>query len=100
MARNQEKLDRAKEQLLRINPSVMVHVYSKDLAMRGAAEELVSQLKSDGLQISIFINNAGFGLLKPFHETTLDTDILQMIELNITSGVTLTRLLLPDMIQR
>lgn len=70
-----------------------------DLSMAGSAAELLAALVSRGLTIDTLINNAGSGVLGPFAEKGA-AEQLAMIELNITSLVTLTRGLLPGMLAR
>ncbi|MGA2409536.1 MAG: SDR family oxidoreductase [Candidatus Binataceae bacterium] len=70
-----------------------------DLGRRGAAEELCQELAKRGLQIDYLVNNAGFGTSGRFDRLPLEREI-EEIELNVTSLVALTRLLLPPMVER
>jgi len=78
---------------------IEVHVIACDLAKSEAAYGLKAELDRRSLKVDVLINNAGFGEFGFFHEI----DALrqqQMIDLNVTTLTLLTRLLLPDMIQR
>ena len=75
------------------------HVVSVDLATEGGADLLHAQLLRDRLSVDVLVNNAGFGMQGAFTELPLDRQ-LQMMTLNMTSLVSLTRLLLPPMVER
>jgi short-subunit dehydrogenase len=77
----------------------MAHAMPADLATDGGAELLHAQLLHERLTVDVLVNNAGFGMQGAFMELPLDRQ-LQMMTLNMTSLVTLTRLLTPSMVQR
>ncbi|MEP7146397.1 MAG: SDR family oxidoreductase, partial [bacterium] len=79
--------------------SVKVKIISKDLSKNNSAQELFDEIISEGFNVDILINNAGFGSYGNFSESELDND-LDMIYLNITSLVILTRLFLNEMLKR
>lgn len=79
--------------------NVQVHSFAKDLSKPLAPSEVFIELSKEHIDIDILINNAGFGLHGPFLETDLDTE-LEMIQLNLTSLVHLTKLFLPRMVER
>lgn len=95
VARNREKLselaDQMKEQH-RTNSTVI----AKDLAIPGAPREIIAELREKNLSIDILINNAGFGLYGAFADIET-SEILSMIQVNITALTELTQLLLPGM---
>lgn len=98
VARNEEKLKEISSDLsssFKIN----VEFVAKDLSKIEAAEELFENINSRNLEIGILVNNAGFGLFGEFKDTDLNREV-EMINLNITSLVKLTKLFLPSMIQR
>lgn len=76
-----------------------VHLYALDLAREGAAAALVERLAAAGHTIDVLINNAGFAKAGPFLEHPAD-DYEEMVRVNITSLVALTRGLLPGMCAR
>ena len=68
-----------------------------DLADPRGPAELVTRLKSGGVEVDVLVNNAGFGLWGYFAE--LDwTDQAQMLQLNVVTLTELTRRLLPAMV--
>ena len=75
------------------------HAISVDLATEGGADLLHAQLLHDRLVVDVLVNNAGFGMQGQFVELPIDRQ-LQMMTLNMTSLVALTRLLTPAMVQR
>lgn len=98
VARSGGKLEQL-AQTIRERHAVRVHVFPKDLAGPGAAASLAADLEAAGLTIDVVVNNAGFGALGPFADSSLDRQ-RQMIQLNILALTELTRLLLPGMRQR
>lgn len=68
-----------------------------DLASERACINLAGQLKK--YNISILINNAGFGDIGAFYKTSLSKD-LDMIDVNVRAAHILTKELLPDFIRR
>lgn len=51
------------------------------------------------MQIDYLVNNAGFGLFGEFIDTNLE-DELNMIDLNIRTVTQLTKIFLPEMVER
>jgi len=78
---------------------VQVKFYTKDLSISSAPEEIFEILQSEGGNIDVLVNNAGFGWRGEFASMEL-TDALEMIQVNITTLTHLTRLFLPGMIER
>lgn len=75
---------------------VPILIYQQDLSTLGAAAELYENIKSDKLEISILINNAGFGLVGGTDEIDFQQDEKMMI-LNVISLVELCKLFISDM---
>ena len=98
VARNRERLNEIESELKR-NNNIRIKTLVKDLAQPSSPQEIFDELKYDKIEIDVLINNAGFGLLGPFTELSLK-DQIDMIQVNITSLVHLTGLLLPSMIAR
>jgi uncharacterized protein len=72
------------------------HVVPHDLARPGAAQGLFDAVAALGLRIDVLVNNAGYGKLGQFDE--YDAGVYEdMITLNVTNLVALTRLALPAM---
>lgn len=98
VARREEKLNHLATDL-REKHDVEVQVVAKDLAHPIAAVEIHDALKSNGTQVDVVVNNAGFGAVGQFAE--LDTERqVDMVQVNVTALTHLTRLLLPDMLER
>ncbi|MFM8569100.1 MAG: SDR family NAD(P)-dependent oxidoreductase [Candidatus Kapaibacterium sp.] len=79
--------------------SVRVTVIEKDLSQVNAPREIYDEVRAQGIQVDILMNNAGFGVLGDFAKAD-EVKTLDMIHVNITALVALTRLFLPDMIAR
>ena len=75
------------------------HIFPVDLSVPNAARQLIADVAQAGLTIDVLINNAGFGLVGKFWELP-DDEQMQMVQLNIGALTQLTRLYLPDMIER
>jgi uncharacterized protein len=76
-----------------------VTVIAKDLADHTAAGEVFDAVSKAGLEIEVLVNNAGFGLLGKFWELD-ERQQIDMVQLNITALTHLTRLVLPQLIER
>jgi short-subunit dehydrogenase len=84
---------------LRQETGVAVTPVPTDLADPASARRLCETLAERGVAIDVLVNNAGVGLYGPFAGTSLDVEHA-MIQLNVTSLVELTKLLLPGMVAR
>lgn len=97
VARSTEKLNALKAELEK-QYSIRAEVITKDLSRPDAARELFSETQAKNLNVSILINNAGFGIYGPFSETDLSKE-LEMLRLNILSLTELTKFFLAPMKQ-
>lgn len=95
VARGEDRLT-ALAETLRRDYEIDVQVRPTDLAVPGAAEALAERLTDEGPGIRHLVNNAGIGVYGPFGDRAWDVD-RRMIQLNITSLVGLTHLLLPSL---
>ena len=93
VARRKDRLDALAGEL-RSAHGVKVEVVPADLAT--PADRVVEEVARRGVQIEFLVNNAGCGA---FAELELERE-LEMIQLNMTSLVVLTRSFLPAMIAR
>ena len=98
IARREDRLNKLKQELEN-EYKVNVKVISKDLTLPSAAIEIYNEVKESGINVDYLINNAGFGGRGFFHERPMELD-LQMIQVNIVTLTTLTRLFLPDFVKR
>lgn len=97
-ARSEDKLE-AMQQELSSKYGIVVHYIAKDLSDMNQAAELFNDIKSANYLVSHLVNNAGFGNYGSFVETSLEEE-LNMIDLNISSLVVLTKLFAKDMAAR
>jgi short-subunit dehydrogenase len=97
-ARSKDKLA-AMQQDLSANYGITVHFIAKDLSQSEQAAQLYEEIKRANYQVSHLVNNAGLGDYGPFLETSLEKE-LNMIDLNISSLVILTKLVAKDMVAR
>jgi uncharacterized protein len=98
VARSYDKLKHIAEDLQKTY-GVQVKYYTQDLSVSSAPEEIFKALQSEGGNIDVLVNNAGFGWRGEFTKMDI-TDALGMIQVNITALSHLTRLFLPGMVER
>src|SRR6266849_2536376 len=95
------RLDRLQEVAdgLRKKHGVQTQVVAADLAKREAPQEIFAFTKEKRLRIDLLINNAGFGQYGEVPQVETQR-LLDMVEVNCTAVVHLTRLFLPEMVAR
>jgi short-subunit dehydrogenase len=98
VARHQLELEKVSKELKDLNNIAVIPI-AKDLFERSAAFELYEQVKTNGIEIGILVNDAGQGHYGLFVDTDLEKE-LNIIQLNISSLVVLTKLFLKDMVKR
>ena len=98
IARREDRLTSLREELARKH-GVTVRVLPLDLTTPTAPMEVLQYADGAGLDVDCLVNNAAFGGHGLFHEQPLDRN-LEMVQLNVSSSMALTRLLLPSMIER
>ena len=97
-ARRKDRLEElAKE--LSIKHGVTAEVFAADLADPGAPEKIYSFTQDRGFEIDLLINNAGFGRYGEFPSVETQR-LLDMVQVNCSAVVYLTRLYLPQMMAR
>lgn len=96
-ARNEEQLTSTAETLKL--EGVDVVTISTDLFVSGNAQEVYQQVKSLSLQVDVLVNDAGQGVYGKFIENDLERE-LDIIQLNISSLITLTKLFAKEMVSR
>ena len=92
VARNKRKMESLSKEL-----KTNVEIIPMDISSTYNCTELYNMVKKK--DIDILINNAGFGLFGHFNTTKLDKE-LDMIELNIKTVHTLTKLFLKDFFKK
>jgi short-subunit dehydrogenase len=98
VARRRDRLEQLAGELETAHGS-RVCVLPDDLGDRGAPERIVAELSKRGIDVEFLVNNAGFGTDGRFAELDLARE-LEMLQVNVTTVVHLTRLLLPAMLDR
>src|SRR5499425_757031 len=95
------RLDRLQEVAADLHKKhgIQTQVYSTDLAKREGPRQIFEFCKEKGLRIDLLINNAGFGQYGELPQVETQR-LLDMVEVNCTAVVHLTRLFLPDMVAR
>jgi short-subunit dehydrogenase len=74
-------------------------ILATDLTDPGASAYVLDQATRADIQVDVLVNNAGFGQYGLFVENSLE-ECLRQIQLNVTTLTHLTRLFLPEMIER
>ncbi len=95
VARRTERLLELKDEL-ELQYGIMAHVMPKDLSDPKNAQTLYDEIREKELKVTALINNAGFGTYGDFVATDLATQ-LNMIQVNISSLMVLTRLFADEM---
>lgn len=76
-----------------------VEIFACDLSSPKSAKDLFAQIQEKKLMVDVLVNNAGFGNIGAFAETSLQEEF-DMIQLNITSLTILSKLFLKQMVAR
>lgn len=93
--RNVEKTTQAANQLNEQFPDADISAIAADFSDKNEVNGLLDKLTG----IDILVNNVGIFGLDEFHETT-DEDWYHYFEINVMSGMRLSRKLLPEMLKR
>src|SRR3954469_24964782 len=97
-ARIQSELDNVARELESTH-RVEVDTIAGNLQEPGACEAIADAVRQSGKQVDILVNNAGLGQRGNFWEYAMDRDEA-MLHVNIEAVVRLTKLFLPQMIER
>jgi short-subunit dehydrogenase len=95
---NRVKLSAAGRALIKAAPAVDIHMMVADLATPTGAQNLYNEVRKLKRPLDVLANNAGVGVWGRFSETDI-RDELAMIQVNIVSLMTLTKLFLPQMLR-
>ncbi|GBE91431.1 3-hydroxybutyrate dehydrogenase [Nostoc cycadae WK-1] len=93
--RTEQRVTQAVDKIKRTNPDAKVTGIVADLATKAGIEQIVTQVP----QVDILINNLGIYEPKGFFEIT-DEDWLHILEVNLLSGVRLSRKYLQKMLEQ
>ena len=97
-ARRSDRLQQVAENLRKKHGAEAL-VFAADLARRDAPASIYEFCREKGLCIDLLINNAGFGQYGEVPQVQTQR-LLDMVEVNCTAVVHLTRLFLPEMVAR
>jgi uncharacterized protein len=97
-ARRSDRLQELSRQLS-ATQGVQCETFVADLTQPDAPEKIYEFTKQKGLAIDLLINNAGFGQYGELHQVE-SRRLTDMVQVNCSAVVHLTRLFLPDMIAR
>jgi uncharacterized protein len=97
-ARRTDRLEKLGHELS-AKHGVRAEVFAADLSRPGAPRELHAFTTGKGIDIELLVNNAGFGIFGYSHELH-ETRLLEMVEVNCSAVVHLTRLYVPAMVER
>jgi short-subunit dehydrogenase len=97
VARNQQELNTTAAELSR--HGVEVITLSKDLFIREEVFSIYGEIKQKGIQIDVLVNDAGQGVYGLFKDNDIERE-LNIINLNVSSLVILTKCFINDMIGR
>jgi len=98
VARTENKLQQMQAELME-RYSISVQYYATDLSNVNAAKDFHQYVKHENYLVTHLVNNAGFGEYGNFLDASLDKE-LDMIDLNVSSLVILTKLFAKDMAAR
>ena len=97
-ARRKERLEELAQRLAE-KQKIRTEVFAADLAEASAPEKIFAFTKVKGIEVELLINNAGFGGYGEFHTVEIPR-LLDMVQVNCSAVVHLTRLYLPGMVER
>jgi uncharacterized protein len=97
-ARRRDRLDALAERL-RSQYLIQTKVIVADLVQAEAPQQIFDATEGAGLKVDVLVNNAGFGEYGEFLKSKLEMQ-LNMVQVNCTAVVHLTRLFLPRMVER
>lgn len=96
--RNEQRLAEIKKELTEKGTEVLTLAF--DVRDREKAKKYIAELPAEWQTIDVLVNNAGLALgLEPEYEGSID-DWETMIDTNILGLLTMTRLIVPGMIER
>lgn len=98
VARRRDKLEVLAAELEKTH-GVRAFVLAEDLIDRAAPDRIAGWLAERRLAVEFLVNNAGFGTSGAFVDLDVDRE-LSLLQVNVTTLVHLTRLVLPSMIEK
>ncbi len=99
VAKPAAELDAAKKIIEAEISGVVIETLAKDLTQPEACQEVFDWVKKNDHSLDVLVNNAGFGTYGFCNEVPVKQE-LNMIELNVVSLYKMTRLFLPEMLEK
>src|SRR5262245_30878299 len=99
VARSVERLAELSSELEKVRPELQVVVDKCDLSVVGAEAAMLERVLPKVGRIDVLVNNAGVGDMSLF-DMSDPKRVIDMIHLNVTSQVALTRALVGPMVER
>jgi len=97
-ARREDRLRRLAQELS-AKHRIQAEIFVANLTQPAAPEAIFQYTQEKGRVIDLLVNNAGFGQYGALHSTETDR-LLQMVQVNCTEVLHLTRLFVPAMVAR
>jgi len=97
-ARREDRLRRLAQELS-AKHRIQAEIFVANLTQPAAPEAVFQYTREKGLVIDLLVNNAGFGQYGALYSTETDR-LLQMVQVNCTAVLHLTRLFVPAMVAR
>src|SRR2546423_135177 len=99
VARRLDRLEELGAELTKKDPNLNVHCRAVDLSQSNEIDELCAWLSQERIAVDFLINNAGLGDRGSFASADPQR-VREMMAVNIVAVTTLTRALLPAMVQK
>ncbi|KAK1947085.1 putative oxidoreductase YqjQ [Phytophthora citrophthora] len=99
IARNASVLERMQTEIEQVHERVKVSFYPCDLTSDAGINELVAFAATNGLAVDILVNCAGFSVTKDFVQLS-QSQVTQIMALDITAVAQLTHAFVPQMLER
>jgi len=97
-ARRKDRLEKLAQELSAAH-KIHVEVFAADLARTEAPQQVFDYTRAKNIAVDLLVNNAGFGAYGAF--ASLETQrLLDMVQVNCSAVVHLTRLYLPQMLKQ
>jgi short-subunit dehydrogenase len=97
-ARRRDRLEELAQKLAAAH-KIQTKIFVADLTEADAPEKIFQFTKEQGIEVELLINNAGFGAYGEF-PTVEPSRLTDMVQVNCSAVVHLTRLYLPEMVAR
>lgn len=98
-ARRQDRLEALAERLRAGTPSIRTQIIVADLGQDAVPQQIFNSTEGAGIEVDLLVNNAGFGDYGEFVRSDVDRQV-EMVKVNCSAVVRLTRLFLPRMVER